>query len=529
MPYKQLTKLGEDFINEVCRINGQTALTGYDKPLLNGNPSTPQGGKWVANLPIYKINGTSTAITSSNLGELLIKLFNYYSKEYDLDANIIAAQAYAESRYILWAHSNDAMGLTQFTMPTIYSVVVRNQFIGSVGSKFTATEISDITDNFEYYSSETSYQVYKGTDDNKNIAMRNKARLFQNLMNRPDLMIKAQCNYMRYIADNSGKLASTTLFCYNRGIKFMNNTYSKAIEGAKNYKKTENYEQEGLNYVLRIFGILSDKNNTLSIPGIGNKYKPKKYSFGYDLNVNEYPNKNFSAYDANVSESDEFNIPNNDFNDLKGLNNLPNYSFIYFPETQYHRISTKKNQAVLHHTVSGPSVAGDVYYWESKGDKVATAFLVDREGKIHQTFSTDYYAAHIGITGSQNDILHKSSIGIEIDSWGGLTKVDNKWYPSGNKTNEIPIQNVIEYPNGYRGFYAFEKYTNEQIAAVRQLIVEINKKWPDIELKYNEDMWDVSQNAINGKNGIWTHTSYRSDKSDCHPQPELIQMLQSLK
>lgn len=274
MPYKQLTKLGEGFIKEVCRINGDSALIGFDKPLMNGIPSTPQGGKWRA-LPTYNINGNSTSITSSNYPESLIILFNYYSKLYDLDANIIAAQAYAESRYILWAHSNDAMGLTQFTMPTIYSVIVLNQFIGSVGSKFSTTEIQEINKNFEVPNAENSYQVYKGTDDTKNIAMRNKSRLFQNLMNRPDLMIKAQCRYMRYIADNSGNLASTTLFCYNRGIKFTENTYSKAIDGAVNYKKNEKYEQEGLNYVLRIFGILSDKNNTLSIPGIGNKYKPK--------------------------------------------------------------------------------------------------------------------------------------------------------------------------------------------------------------------------------------------------------------
>ena len=54
--------------------------------------------------------------------------------------------------------------------------------------------------------------------------------------------------------------------------------------------------------------------------------------------------------------------------------------------------------------------------------------------------------------------------------------------------------------------------------------------WNDrynIPLEYNQDMWDVSINALKGAPGIWTHVSYRSDKSDCHPQPELIEMLQS--
>ena len=42
-------------------------------------------------------------------------------------------------------------------------------------------------------------------------------------------------------------------------------------------------------------------------------------------------------------------------------------------------------------------------------------------------------------------------------------------------------------------------------------------------------MWEVSQDALCGKPGIYTHVSFRKDKSDCHPQKELIQMLKELK
>ena len=38
-------------------------------------------------------------------------------------------------------------------------------------------------------------------------------------------------------------------------------------------------------------------------------------------------------------------------------------------------------------------------------------------------------------------------------------------------------------------------------------------------------MWDISENALSGQPGIFTHTSVRSDKTDCHPQPELVRML----
>ena len=39
----------------------------------------------------------------------------------------------------------------------------------------------------------------------------------------------------------------------------------------------------------------------------------------------------------------------------------------------------------------------------------------------------------------------------------------------------------------------------------------------------------ISANAMAGKEGVWTHTSYRADKSDCHPQNELIERLMGLE
>jgi hypothetical protein len=41
-------------------------------------------------------------------------------------------------------------------------------------------------------------------------------------------------------------------------------------------------------------------------------------------------------------------------------------------------------------------------------------------------------------------------------------------------------------------------------------------------------MWEVTSKALNLEEGIFTHASYRKDKSDCFPQYELIDMLKSL-
>ena len=192
----------------------------------------------------------------------------------------------------------------------------------------------------------------------------------------------------------------------------------------------------------------------------------------------------------------------------------------------------EKKQIVLHHTVSGDSINGDINWWLNDKKRIGTCILIARDGTIHQVFSSKYWAYHLGENGKdhikmglpyrRNDM---NSIGIEIDSWGGLKKKDGKWYSSANTV--IPSEKIQEYPEGFRGYYGFEKYTDEQIESVRQLLVFWNKTY-GIPLDYNADMWDLSYDALAGKSGVFTHTSYRSDKSDCHPQPELINMLKSL-
>jgi hypothetical protein len=41
-------------------------------------------------------------------------------------------------------------------------------------------------------------------------------------------------------------------------------------------------------------------------------------------------------------------------------------------------------------------------------------------------------------------------------------------------------------------------------------------------------MWDISKKGLSGIPGVYTHNSYRKDKSDISPQPKMIAMLKSL-
>jgi len=214
---------------------------------------------------------------------------------------------------------------------------------------------------------------------------------------------------------------------------------------------------------------------------------------------------------------------------------------LVFPENQYYKSLFPKKQIILHHTASGRGVNGDFRYWLSTPERIATCVIIDYQGIINQLFSSSYWGHHLGVKQeflkskgfndykTRNEQLNQQSIAIEIDAWGGLKYKNGKWYAyPNNYSEEVSKDRVIEYPNGYRGYFGFEKYTNEQIESVRQLLVFWGNKYK-IPLDYNEDMFEISNAALSGKEGIWSHTSFREDKSDIFPQKELIDMLKNLK
>lgn len=223
---------------------------------------------------------------------------------------------------------------------------------------------------------------------------------------------------------------------------------------------------------------------------------------------------------------------------------------VIFPKDQYVEKEYKKKQIVLHHSAGWDNAQGMFDYWSSNKERVATCVGIDDIGKIYQGFSSKYYAWHVNVgphgnklpaifskykTANNSLAIEQHSIGVEICNWGGLTLIDGRFHAyassavtgSSGKFIIVPKEKVIENPIGFRGYYFFERYTDQEIESLRKLLYY----WCDlynIDKSYNPGMWDICEDALSGKQGIWTHASYRTDKSDCHPQPELIQMLQSL-
>lgn len=202
----------------------------------------------------------------------------------------------------------------------------------------------------------------------------------------------------------------------------------------------------------------------------------------------------------------------------------------------------KKVQIVLHHTAGNSSGVGTIKNWNSDDrGKIATCVTISGkgqskdtfDGEICQAFSSKRWAYHLGIKPDvfrSRKLPYKAldpiSIGIEICNWGPLEKVGDKFYNYVDR--EVPADQVCELEKPYKGHKYYHAYTDAQIESVRQLLLYWNKIH-GIDLTYNEDIWQVSVRALKGENGVFTHNSYRKDKTDVSPQPKLIAMLKALK
>jgi hypothetical protein len=328
MAYSELTIVGKEFITYVCEA-GMIANK-YGNTLLKGKNRYPFPFSYVpANTKIWTCNikiptdTTKTITTASELANALIYWFNYYSMMYEIDANVIAAQAYIESHYIIWNYAgadtqknigSTASGVNQFTMDTIYGVILNNGY--NVEPKMTPAEIGAINAGLTDKTIDSSYMVGGNTNaptPSHETAWKNRPILHQNVIDNPGIMIKAQCRYMKYIANKCNSLTSTALFGYSRGPAYALDTYTKSIQAcAKN--ASSDYLQEGLNYVLLIFGVLGDKENWLTKNGqISYTYKPNGKYFGYDetkdkSGKNLKLKQNFNVNAANVSQSSIYNV-----------------------------------------------------------------------------------------------------------------------------------------------------------------------------------------------------------------------------
>lgn len=198
--------------------------------------------------------------------------------------------------------------------------------------------------------------------------------------------------------------------------------------------------------------------------------------------------------------------------------------------SDYYREKFAKTQIYLHHTAGADNGKGVFSWWGRTQTRVATCVIINRNGDIMQGYSSKYWAYHLGLKsatfkafGLRYMPLDRSSIGIEITNWGGLTKKKSKYY--NYLGGEVKKEDVIELD--FKGYKYYHNYTDAQIAAVSELLALWEGKY-NIKAKYNKDIFKVCQRALKGESGVYTHNSVREDKNDVYPHPKLIEMLKAL-
>lgn len=205
-----------------------------------------------------------------------------------------------------------------------------------------------------------------------------------------------------------------------------------------------------------------------------------------------------------------------------------------------------KKQIVLHHTAGGPRPDFTIGWWQQDAQRVATSFVIGRaatdgekqfDGAVYRAFPEYLWAYHLGLSSKNSNIsaelrtgLNKISIGIEICSYGPLIKKSDGTYRTVVNNKIIPPEDVCDLGEEWRGYQYFQKYTDKQLEACREIVLSM--AWyfniPVEDIHYDASWFGINQNALNGLPGIWTHVNYRKDKTDCFPQPELIEMLNGL-
>lgn len=229
--------------------------------------------------------------------------------------------------------------------------------------------------------------------------------------------------------------------------------------------------------------------------------------------------------------------------------NAPHYKGVYPKQMAFGHQTVSLTSA--HYKDGRRGVDGDFQHWKDTLKKqkysLGTFVIGDADGQAYQGFDEKYWAHHLGIRQIDfdrfglpniNKWINKHSVGYEIDCLGPLVPApegkDLYWSadPDYQKSRwigriRVPEKNVVFYPDGFRGFHFFEKYTPRQVIEAGNWFGYLCDKFA-IPTDYKEDQWDLSERALKAMPGIWQHVSVRPDKSDCHPQPELIEMLKGL-
>lgn len=189
------------------------------------------------------------------------------------------------------------------------------------------------------------------------------------------------------------------------------------------------------------------------------------------------------------------------------------------PTAEYKTEITVKNLIVLHHTVGG-SARSTFRWWLTDPRPIGTAYLIARDGTVHEVFPPECWAYHLGY-GSRVD--ERRSIGIELASEGALLERGGELYcfdRVSERTRYLLEGKSFDLGYAWRGYQHFAVYPEAQLAATIELVGELRLRF-NIPPAVFQDVQTGVPSVFNVNhrlwNGILAHAHVRDDKTDVHP------------
>jgi len=198
------------------------------------------------------------------------------------------------------------------------------------------------------------------------------------------------------------------------------------------------------------------------------------------------------------------------------------------PPKEFAHEEFRKDLVVLHFT-AGRSAESAFNTWRQDPQRIATAYLVDVDGTIYEVFPPQFWAAHLGVKGT-NNAHDRRSIGIEIANVGPLQPAAGNpsvlnWWPKASPgapdftTKFCTLAETDRYVEGtYRGKSHFASFPAVQIAAIGPLVralcqqFSIPQSLPPLSRRFDCDL-----STFVGYKGVCTHANFRQDKWDIGP------------
>ncbi|WP_282086230.1 N-acetylmuramoyl-L-alanine amidase [Aquimarina algiphila] len=200
----------------------------------------------------------------------------------------------------------------------------------------------------------------------------------------------------------------------------------------------------------------------------------------------------------------------------------------------YFQEKNTKTQIVLHYTAG--YIKGDVAALFKPTREVSTPFIIARNGKILNLWSSAFWSYHLGsgaVGGNTNG--GKRTIAIEMSNIGFLKRINNQLVTVYSDTdvycdiNEEQFYTKLDSP--YRGELYYATFTKKQydslLLLLRYLTAEYNI--PRALLTEDKRYITVAENELVNFKGIVSHVNYRSSgKWDIGPAFDWEKIIEGL-